>query len=87
MNATTCSTGRRRAARASGGGFDDLRLSVVFKYDTKGDYISAYLARPHRLARRRRRPSLVAVTGWASVFDNEGDERVLSTDAGATGTT
>ena len=28
--------------------------------------------------------SLVAVTGWASVLDNEGDERVfLSTDAGA----
>ena len=29
--------------------------------------------------------SLVAVTGWASVLDNEGDERVfMSTDAGAT---
>ena len=78
---------------ASGGALRERRLPmtfaspVVFKYDTKGDYILGPTShdRTVSLAVSPADSSLVAVTGWASVLDNEGDERVfLSTDAGAT---
>ena len=78
---------------ASGGALRERRLPmtfaspVVFKYDTKGDYILGPTShdRTVSLAVSPADSSLVAVTGWASVLDNEGDERVfMSTDAGAT---
>ena len=78
---------------ASGGALRERRLPmtfaspVVFKYDAKGDYILGPTShdRTVSLAVSPADSSLVAVTGWASVLDNEGDERVfLSTDAGAT---
>ena len=69
---------------ASGGTLVERQLPmtfaspVVFKYDTKGDYI---LGPPYdrtvSLAVSPADSSLVAVTGWASVLDNEGDDASL----------